>query len=238
MRSRAVWSVLVACACTPGAARAQLPPDGPGPVFGSRVLLPYTAPSLLYGGYPYGGFAGPPGPAGVGAFGFYVPRGFWPNGLSLYGPPVPVPGAVPGVFGNYDLNRNWQAVPLNGVGPYGVLGAYATWPRPRVSFGPALPVVEGLHPPPGPPPRVAKIGGALVISIKVPQPAAEVFVDGRKTTQGGTDRLFESPPLEAGRTSRYTVTVRWLERGQVVEASREVSGVPGEVVRLDFTVAR
>jgi uncharacterized protein (TIGR03000 family) len=77
-------------------------------------------------------------------------------------------------------------------------------------------------------------GGCLILSVKVPQPSAEVFVDGKKTVQTGTDRIFESPPLEAGAAFKYTVTARWVERGQVVESSREVTGTPGEVVRVDF----
>ena len=30
----------------------------------------------------------------------------------------------------------------------------------------------------------------LVLSVKVPQPAAEVFVNGVKTAQTGTDRIY------------------------------------------------
>ena len=60
-------------------------------------------------------------------------------------------------------------------------------------------------------------------------------MDGVKTTQTGTDRVFESPPLEAGKAFRYEVTVRWVERGAVRESKRVVTGTPGEVVRVDFT---
>jgi uncharacterized protein (TIGR03000 family) len=238
MRSRAFWSALVMCACAPGAARAQLPSDTPAPLAGSRILLPYTAPGFLYGGYPYG-YAAPIGPSGVGAFGFYVPRGFWPNGLSVYGPPVPVPGAIPGVFGNYDLTRNWQAVPFNGVGPYGAVGVFATFPRPRYLAAPSLPTVEGLPPGPAAPlPRGAKPGGCVYISVKVPQPTAEVFVNGKRTVQSGTDRIYQSPPLEAGETYKYVVTVRWVERGQIIEMSKDVSAAPGEVARVIFDPLR
>jgi uncharacterized protein (TIGR03000 family) len=83
-------------------------------------------------------------------------------------------------------------------------------------------------------PTAATVGGCLVLSVKVPQPAAEVLVDGRPTQQTGTDRIFESPPLEAGKGYAYTVTARWLEGGQVVEVSKTVNGAPGEVVRVDF----
>jgi uncharacterized protein (TIGR03000 family) len=70
--------------------------------------------------------------------------------------------------------------------------------------------------------------------VKVPQPAAEVFINGKRTTQTGTERTFESPPLEAGETYKYVVTVRWVERGQVYEMSKDVSGTPGEVIRVIF----
>jgi uncharacterized protein (TIGR03000 family) len=72
------------------------------------------------------------------------------------------------------------------------------------------------------------------LSVKVPQSAAEVRVDGRPTTQTGTDRTFESPPLEAGKSYAYTVTARWAEHGQVFEVTKAVTGAPGEVVRVDF----
>ena len=74
----------------------------------------------------------------------------------------------------------------------------------------------------------------MLISVTVPQPAAEVFVDGKKTGQTGTDRTFESPPLEAGKMYKYTVTARWVAGGQVVETTKEVTGAAGEVVRVDF----
>ena len=96
------------------------------------------------------------------------------------------------------------------------------------------PVVEGLGAEHAAPVPAANVGGCLILSVKVPQPAAEVMVDGRKTAQTGTDRIFESPPLETGQTYKYTVTARWMERGQTVEVSKVVTGTPGEVVRVDF----
>lgn len=242
MLSRAFWSVLVASACAPGAARAQ--PlvgyyDGHTPVSGSRFLPPYSFSGYPSGGNPYRyGSAWPMSPPGVGAFPFfYVPRGFWPNGLSLYGAPVPTPGVVPGVFGNYDLARQWRAFPLYGIGAYGSLGIYSPGmnpgPGPRlrrmpIPYDSPLPILEGLA---SEPPGGAKVGGTIILSVRVPQPAAEVFVNGKRTTQTGTDRTFESPPA-AGKD--YTVTARWIERGQTVEVSKVVTGAPGEVVRVDF----
>jgi uncharacterized protein (TIGR03000 family) len=84
------------------------------------------------------------------------------------------------------------------------------------------------------PPAGIQTGGCMILSVKVPQPAAEVFVDGHKTTLTGTDRTFESPAMEAGKELRYELTARWVERGAVVERKKVVTGKPGEVVRVDF----
>ncbi len=66
-----------------------------------------------YGGFPYG-FGYP-----FGFPGFYGYSGragsVWSNGLSLYGPPVPVYGPIPGVFGNNDLVRQWRRHPRAGL---------------------------------------------------------------------------------------------------------------------------
>lgn len=240
------------------------PYHNPGPVhnygypYGPRVAPPWGYPFL--DGGPFVGYAGPPGTsvgvfAGVGApyggFGYpgfgYGGLGYpgflrysgragssWSNGLSLYGPPVPVYGPVPGVFGNDDLVRQWRSTLAPGFAGYGWVGIYAASPRPRFPTVSTRPVVEGVSTGPAAPVPAEKAGGCLILSVKVPQPAAEVTVDGRKTSQTGTDRIFESPPLEAGKAYAYTVTARWVERGQVVEVSRSVTGVAGEVVRVDF----
>ena len=183
-----------------------------------------VGPGFGYG-YGYPGYFGYSGRAGSS----------WSNGLSLYGPPVPVYGPVPGVFGNNDLVRQWRSTLAPGLGGYGWVGVYAASPRPRPLTVSVYPTVERFSAAPAEVvPAPAAGGGCLMLSVRVPQPSAEVFVDGKKTAQTGTDRTFESPPLEAGQAYKYTVTARWIERGQVVESSREVSGTPGEVVRVDF----
>ena len=177
--------------------------------------------------YPYYGWPGFRGAGGS----------FWTNGLSLHGPPVPVYGPIPGVFGANDLNRQWRERPTLGWGTgwVGVYGAKVNSHRPptvhvwpRVEAVSSAPAVVGA--PAGQP------GGCLVLSVKVPQPAAEVFVDGQKTVLTGTDRTFESPAVDAGKDIRYELTARWVERGAVVERKKTVTGKPGEVVRVDFTM--
>jgi uncharacterized protein (TIGR03000 family) len=83
---------------------------------------------------------------------------------------------------------------------------------------------------------VPGMGASLILSVKVPQPTAEIFVDGVKTAQTGLDRTFESPPLEAGKQFKYELTARWVEGGAIREVKKAVIGTPGEVVRVDFTM--
>lgn len=227
---------LVTVALVPGSARAQPRAQvGAGVGFGNwgypygpRVAPAWGYPGLAggpYVGYPYyPGFFGYSGRAGSS----------WSNGLSLYGPPVPVYGPIPGVLGNDDLVRQWRSTLPVGVQGYGWVGVYAASPRLRPSTVSVRPVLESFGPTAAPLAPAALSGGCLTLSVKVPQPAAEVFVDGAKTAQTGTDRTFSSPPLEAGKKYAYTVTARWIENGRAVERAQQVTGEPGEVVRVDF----
>ena len=100
-----------------------------------------------HSGYPYGPLVAPAwGYYGLGGgpyigypWGYSGAAGhFWTNGLHLYGPPVPVYGPVPGVFGNDDLVRRWHGWPSIGF-PFGWFGLYAASPRPR-------PLTVSVHP--------------------------------------------------------------------------------------------
>jgi uncharacterized protein (TIGR03000 family) len=75
----------------------------------------------------------------------------------------------------------------------------------------------------------------MTLLVKVPQAGAELYVDGRKTNQTGTERIFSSPELEPGKEFQYEVTVRWVERGVVYEKKKLIVGSSGEVIPLDFT---
>ncbi len=250
------------CAFLPSSGIAQtigFEPIGPGNVgpAGRAVWVaggwPYPWVGPNYAGWGYRGL--PAGPYLGYAFPYSLPYysgasgSTWTNGLSLYGPPVPVYGPIPGFFGASDLNAQWKAHPSLGYG-VGWVGAYSASPRPR-------PLTVGVWPTndprafashhgrvhrngavsevvPGPIVQPAQQGGCLVLSVKVPQPAAEVYVDGIKMAQTGTDRIYESPSLEAGKLFQYELTARWYENGSVVERKKVVTGQPGEVVRVDF----
>jgi len=211
---------------------------GAGP-YGNR-LYPYPYGRTIPWGYtglaggPYTAFPFVGWPGYTGAFG-----SFWTNGLSLYGPPVPTYGPLPGVLGNSDFVNQWRAAPTlgGGVGVYGWVGPFRASPRYRNPSVNVQPVLERFADE-GEPKIVAndaEAGQPLYLSVKVPQPAAEIFVDGMKTAMTGTDRLFESPPLAGDKEYGYEIVARWKEGGATVERKKSVKGKPGEVIRIDLT---
>ena len=235
---RVLPSLLFVCVLVPGRGSAQVAVGlgfGAGPGWHGAYPPPppdWNYPGLAGGPYVTGGYPFVGWPGYRGAFGSY-----WTNGLSLYGPPVPVYGPIPGVLGNDDLVRQWHARPTlgAGIGYYGWVGPFRASPRPHPLSVNVWPVIESV---PGAVPATAAANGTgacLHLSVKVPQPAAELYVDGVKTAQTGTDRLFESPPVEPGKDFAYEVTARWIERGVTFERTKVVTGKAGEVVRVDLT---
>jgi uncharacterized protein (TIGR03000 family) len=73
------------------------------------------------------------------------------------------------------------------------------------------------------------------ISVSLPEPDAEVWFDGKKTSSRGDDRLFETPALEPGATPTYTVTATWRQNGRPVTQTRTVKAVAGGTSVVDFT---
>ncbi len=233
-RARAIGLAVVGCALVPGAAQAQ-PGAGIGHYryphthypHGPRVAPEWSYPGLAGG--PYVGYP-PPGAPGYPAWGY--PHGFLSDSghaHSLHRPPVPVYGPLPEVFPGEKLHRHWRSTLAPGFAGYGFFGIYTAVPRPTPRTVSVYPGGDEVSRAPG------AGGGCLTLSVKVPDPAAEILVDGKKTAQTGTDRTFESPPLEAGKGYTYTLTARWIERGQPVEVSKVVSGAPGETVKVDFS---
>jgi uncharacterized protein (TIGR03000 family) len=86
------------------------------------------------------------------------------------------------------------------------------------------------------PPAARTAGAAAPAQITVIVPAdAEVFFDGDATMQKGAERVFVSPPLQAGKTFYYELNARWKEGDKPVDHKRRVDVTAGGVVRVDFT---
>ena len=73
-------------------------------------------------------------------------------------------------------------------------------------------------------------------SIRVTVPAdATVWFDDKKTTQSGSERLFESPPLRPGAAYSYDIKAQWRDQdGKEVMQVRHVDVSANASISVDF----
>jgi len=209
-------------------------PNGPyiSPGVGRGALVgPAWGPG--WGG-SFPGLFGIPGAAGS----------VWTNNLSLYGPPIPTYGPVPGVFGQNDQSRLFFDQPPPGRF-YGFGGGVGFGPglgwAGRYSPSPRGPVNVGVYPPAPASVTVAPNDGTtpaavIRVCVKLHNPDAELWVERQAMTLTGTERVFESSALEAGQSYRYEVIAKWKTGGRDQAETRTVTARPGELVTVDFTV--
>jgi uncharacterized protein (TIGR03000 family) len=72
-----------------------------------------------------------------------------------------------------------------------------------------------------------------VVSVHVPADA-ELWFDGARTEQLGSDRAFQSPPLPPGKAYSYALRARWTEGGKAVEQFQMIKVTAGRQVRVSF----
>jgi len=186
-----------------------------------------------YGGYHagYGGYH-----PGYGAYhnGYGVYRSaYYPgyaNNRFRYYPSVAI-GLGFGGFGGYGgyLGYNYDAPAYGGYLGYNY-DAPAYGPGPDYSNGPRVPAVQGDDSGRDQPPR----DDAAHILLMVPADA-EVWFNGVKTKQTGTEREFQSPELVPGKDYTYEVRVRWRENGQEKDRTRTLTVHANDWLRIDPT---
>jgi uncharacterized protein (TIGR03000 family) len=76
---------------------------------------------------------------------------------------------------------------------------------------------------------------AAQLVVRVPNPDAKVWFQGQLTSQRGSVREFESPPLEPGKDYTYDVRTEWNQDGRKVVQTRQVEVRAGSVVNVDLT---
>jgi len=242
---------------------SQLPNDvppitGPGTygTYKHGKVIPLPPPNWSYYGveggpeltasYPFVGW-----PGYRGSFG-----SFFTNGPRLSQTAVPVYTQVPTYYSKDRHGNPTERIKRLGlgIGTYGWFGTYTAFAgtnmasvqvwapvdaraftkhnQSRVTTG----VVMG-SPTVGSPVATAPTAAeaCVTVTVKLPNPTAEVYVEGVKTAQTGTDRVFESPPIQAGSEVRYELVARWTEGGVTVERKRVATGQPGGTVAVDFT---
>lgn len=227
---------------TPQMARAQFLFGGGG-LFGRPMFSPYFGPAnrYLWNPYGYGMFGGGYGMfggyGGYGGYGMPFGSGYmagsylnYPISPANYGymPPQPQTSYMPGMM-NYNPWLSMAA--LSNPGTTGLPAStsrvreslYSGTPRMRPTLAPAVAVIPGNN--------------TARLEILVPTADAQVWVQGVKTTQTGTDRQFVSPPLAPGSNYTYTVRARWRGAGgRMVTQTRQVSVTPGRSSQVDFTL--
>jgi uncharacterized protein (TIGR03000 family) len=173
-------------------------------------------------GYGYG--AGPY----WGAMPFYY-DGFYGNGLSMYGPPVPTGKPIPGVFGGGD-SRFFDPIPPAYFYPGWVGGGWVPVGKPA-----PLPAAVVEAPAELPPPAVALDNPApLEVEVHVPRAHARLFIDGAEAKGSGTIRKFATPPLPTTAAHTYELRAEWAVDGLTTTHARSVTGRAGEKVVVEF----
>jgi uncharacterized protein (TIGR03000 family) len=165
--------------------------------------------SGAYGGGSYGYGGYGGGSYGRGSYGG-MPYGYGGSGGGSYG----------GMPSGYGGNPYSPSYPISTAG-----SAY----NPNAA-APAQPATPGE--------ALAEPQKAAQVEVIVPDPKAQVWVDGRPTKSTGTRRLFYSPPLQPGTSYVYTVRAVWGQGGEDERAQVEVHLTPGATSRVDFTQGR
>ncbi|OAI51133.1 hypothetical protein AYO44_17280 [Planctomycetaceae bacterium SCGC AG-212-F19] len=75
---------------------------------------------------------------------------------------------------------------------------------------------------------------AANLEVFLPDPNAQLQLNGQRVSGTGAVRYIASPPLAPGDYS-YDVTASWIKDGKPVTAKLKVSVQPGKVTVVDFT---
>jgi uncharacterized protein (TIGR03000 family) len=188
----------------------------------AQVIFPYVGIGRNVGlGWPVGGYS-PYYGLGYRPYG-YTPYGLAPYGLSPYGYG----------FGGYSGY---------GLGLYSSPAYYSTY---TYSYVPALTTrayvstpgavygsVRSLNYQASYPPTAAN-GRTALITVRVPA-GAEVWFDGEKSDQKGTERSFRTKPLQADTINTVEVKASWKENDKPVERTRKVRVMAGDEVSISL----
>jgi uncharacterized protein (TIGR03000 family) len=137
-----------------------------------------------------------------------------------------LPFTSTGFAGPWTYPYDWTSIPNNG---YAYPGRPFFCKKPPSYF--AAPEPIDLQPIPG----AAVVGEPAPAVVLIHTPVdAEVWFDGNKTQQAGSDRTFQSPPLPTGQSYHYAVRARWAENGKMVEQFQMVKVQAGQQSRVSF----
>jgi uncharacterized protein (TIGR03000 family) len=96
------------------------------------------------------------------------------------------------------------------------------------------PAGNAQTPPANTSPPVAQGEAPAKVTVMVPVDA-EVYFDGSPTTETGSERVFETPPLQPGTKYAYHIRAAWNAGGDTTSQTRKVEVQAGAKVTIDFT---
>jgi uncharacterized protein (TIGR03000 family) len=81
-------------------------------------------------------------------------------------------------------------------------------------------------------------GGAasntVKLNVRVPDPDAQVWVEGQLTQQRGRTREYTSPPINPDRNYVYEVRARWVENGRTMDETKRLPANANDSLTVDF----
>ena len=159
----------------------------------------------------------------------YYYNGFYGNGLSMYGPPVPPGKPIPGVFGGGD-SRFFDPIPPAYLYPGWVGGGWVPLAKPA-----QLPADVVDAPAELPPPATELTAPApLEVEVHVPRADARLYIDGAEAKSSGLVRKFATPPLGTAAPHTYELRAEWQVDGLTTTHTKQVTGRAGEKVVVEF----
>jgi uncharacterized protein (TIGR03000 family) len=129
--------------------------------------------------------------------------------------------------GSWGSPRSWDYFPY-GRFDYG-LNYYRTAPTVR-SYA-------AYYPQPVADPALGRLeDGSAHLVVRLPADA-QLWIDGVRSRQWGTERLFVSPPLAPGREFVYELHARWTEDGKAIDRVHKVRVHANSWVEADLAPA-
>jgi uncharacterized protein (TIGR03000 family) len=186
---------------------------------------------VSFGHFDHGGFNSH---FGFGGVRFYSGRGFygWPYAYSYrpyvysYWPYTYGFYGYPSVYSNYGYPSSYYGYP----GGYYAMGDDNNYivAQPSIGNGDA-----------NAPPRdyiVSRpVSNTARLEVRLPDPQATIWVEGKEIASSGAVRQFNSPPLEPSHQYTYTVKAEWHDNGKLLSDQRQVSVEPNGQFVVDFT---
>jgi uncharacterized protein (TIGR03000 family) len=165
---------------------------------------------------------------------------------SIYPTTVPQPTHPYGDYPRYYQSdypgygrSDYPGYPLNRSIPSGsLLDPFTAYGLPNYNvapMGPHAPTPAPIKPPVS---VIANPVDTAILRIVLPDPLAEVRLEGQPTTATGRERTFSTPRLDVGYRYAYTVVASWTQDGRVMRETRNVPVTPGQTSVVDFTIPK